>query len=288
MLTDRSRFIPPALQALAIGRGRLTRSAVWAGLLALAAGAVPGVAGAQGFSAYVSPPRIVAQVAPGKSLRQIVEIQHVGQQRGGYRLYTNDWDLGPDQAVTFTDALSPQSCRPWVAIERHELSLAAGARYRFRFEVTPPAEAPAGECRFALMVEGQDPARVQGALSFPVGARIAVIVYVTVGDAAPVLTVEGQQVATVQGQRVPVLQVRNAGNAHGRLEGVLVGTDAEGQRVELAAADVPILPGRSREIALTPVVEPGQPQPTLRYPLQVKGTLEWGRQSLAVDARFHP
>jgi len=250
--------------------------------------AMPAAAQAQGFAAYISPPRIVAQVNPGQSLRQVIEIQHVGRQRGSYRFYTNDWHLQADQSVVFTDELAPQSCRPWVAIERHELSLEPGARYRYRVEVTPPADTPPLECRFALMVEGLEGARVQGAFNFPVGGRIAVIVYLAVGDAAPALTLESTAVATLNGQPTAVLSVRNSGNAHGRLEGFLSATDANGQRLELAPADLPILPGQTRQIALSPVVEAGQPVPVPRFPLQVKGALEWGSHTLTLDTRFAP
>lgn len=243
---------------------------------------------AQGFSAFVSPPRIVAQVAPGQALRQVIEIQHVGAQKGLYRLYTNDWSLRPDHAVDFQEALAADSCRPWVAIERRELTIDPGARYRYRFEVTPPAGTPARECRFALMVEGMEPARVQGAVSFPVGGRIGVIVYVAVGDAAAALALAGQRVEPVNGRPTPILEIANRGNAHGRLEGYVNGTDADGKTLELAPADLPILPGETRRIALAPVVEPGQTAPTIRYPLVVKGSLEWGTQRLPLDATFNP
>jgi hypothetical protein len=246
------------------------------------------VAQAQGFAAYVSPPRVVEQATSGQPLRQVVEIQHVGRQKGHYRVYTNDWLLRPDQSVVFSDELASDSCRPWVAIERRELTLEPGARYRYRFEVTPPAGTSARECRFALMVEGVEAARVQGAVNFPVGGRIGVIVYVAVGGAAPVLALAGTRVSGVNGKPAPVLMVRNSGTAHGRLEGFVTAVDADGKRIELAPADLPILPGETRLVALMPVLEAGQPAPEMRYPLQVKGTLEWGKSKLTLDASFAP
>lgn len=268
-------------------RTSLRRSTLPALLAALACGQQPALA--QGFAAYVSPPRIVAQVQPGQTLRDIIEIQHVGRIRGSYRIYTNDWDLQGDQSVRFTDDLLPDSCRPWVAVERRELSLDPNARYRYRFEVTPPADTPVRECRFALMVEGLDPTQVRGSLNFPVGGRIAVIVYLSVGAAAPALVLQSASVATLNGQPTPVLNIRNEGTAHGRLDGVVTATDADGNSVELVPADAPILPGQTRSITLSVAVEPGQtPPPPLRFPLQVKGTLEWGREALKLDHRFAP
>lgn len=247
----------------------------------------PGVA-AQGFAAYVSPPRIVAQAPAGQTLRQVIEVQHVGLQRGGYRFYTTDWTLQSDQSVVFDTELAVDSCRPWVAIERHEVALDPGARHRFRFEVSPPAGTPARECRFALMVEGVDPARVQGAVNFPVGGRIGVIVYVAVGDAAPRLSLAGARVESVNGRPTAVLLVHNRGTAHGRLDGFVTATDAQGRRFELAPADLPILPGDIRTVPLNPVAEPGQKAIDPSFPLQVTGTLEWGRNRLPLDLRFTP
>jgi len=243
---------------------------------------------AQGFAAFISPPRFEVQVKPGQRLREVMEIQHVGTQRGSYRIYTNDWTFSPDNSVSFSDELAPDSCRPWVAIERRELSLDPGARYRYRFEISPPADTPPRECRFAIMVEGLDPAKVQGDVSFPVGGRIGVIVYAAVGGAKPALSLTSVRVETVQGQPTAVLEVHNGGNAHGRLQGFVNGTDADGTRHEMAPADLPILPGETRRIALAPVVEEGRPTLQPRFPLTVKGSLEWGPNRLPLDMTLTP
>lgn len=258
----------------------------WA--LALGLLSAPLLAHAQGFAAYITPPRFEVQATPGQSLRQVLEIQHAGQQKGNYRIYTSDWTLNADNSVTFSDALAADSCRPWVAIERRELVIEPGGRYRYRFEITPPPGTPARECRFALMVEGLEPALVQGSLNFPVGGRIGVIVYAAIGDAAPQLEIAGTRVVTVEGKPTAVVDVRNRGNAHGRLEGFVNGTDTTGARFEMAPSDLPILPGETRAVALNAVVEDGKPAPELRFPLVIKGKLEWGRNSVQLDTRFAP
>lgn len=258
------------------------------GLCAVAAlGATP-LAQAQGFAAYITPPRFEVSVASGATLRQVLEIQHVGQQKGSYRITTNDWVLMPDNSVTFSEELAADSCRSWVAIERRELTIEPGARYRYRFEITPPPGTPPRECRFALMVEGLDTARVQGAFNFPVGGRIGVIVYAAIGDAAPQLEIAATRVATVNGKPTAVVEVRNRGNAHGRLEGFVNGTDASGTRFEMSPADLPILPGETRSIVIGPVVDEGKPAPDIRFPLVIKGNLEWGKNRLPLDASFAP
>lgn len=249
---------------------------------------LPGLVSAQGFAAFISPPRFELRASAGEPLRQVIEIQHVGRTPGSYRLYTNDWTLEADNQVTFSNELAPDSCRPWVAIERRELTLQPGARYRYRFEITPPPGTPPRECRFAIMVEGLDPAQVQGAVSFPVGGRIGVIVYAAIGDVAPALSIIGTETAQVSGQPVAMVRVRNDGNATGRLEGFVDVTDAGGQRAEMSPADLPILPGETRRIALAAVAADGKAPPTLRFPLTVKGQLESGKAKLPLDTSFAP
>lgn len=243
---------------------------------------------AQGFAAFISPPRFEVKAAAGQPLRQVLEIQHVGRNPGNYRVYTNDWTLEADNQVTFSSELAPNSCRPWVAIERRELTLQPGARYRYRFEITPPADTPPRECRFAIMVEGLDAAQVEGAVKFPVSGRIGVIVYAAIGDVAPALSITGTETMQINGQPTAVVRVRNGGSATGRLEGFLDATDANGQRAEVSPADLPILPGETRRIGLAAVATNAKTTPTLRFPIHVKGQLESGTSKLPLDASFAP
>ncbi len=263
---------------------RIVRLAIAFAMLAGGAGSVL----AQGLAAYVSPARFEVTGKAGETRRHVLDIQHVGRLTGRYRIYTNDWEFRKDYALQFSDALVPGSCRTWVALERRELSLAPNAKYRFRFEITPPPGTPPRECRFAIMVDSAQTATVeQGGFSFPVGGRLGVIVYVAVGDVAPKLEVAGTRVEAGPEGRVPVLEVRNTGNAHGRLEGFLTGKDASGREFEVAPEDSPILPGMARSIALRQIQEGAKP-PEIKYPLTVKGTLEWGKNRESVDLRFAP
>lgn len=244
---------------------------------------------AQGYGAYITPPRFEIDVKPGERSRQVVEIQHVGRQEGGYRFYTNDWALLPDNSVNFSDELAPGSCRPWVAIERKGIALKPGDKYRYRFEIAPPADTPPTECRFALMVEGTDPAQVNGPIALGVGGRIAVIVYARVGGAAPKLVLQSAETQQVNGAPLATLKVRNEGNAHGRLGGYLSAKDANGQSFEMVATDLPILPGDTRVIGLRPVSnEEGKAAPKVAFPLTVSGELEWDGGKLPVNQTFKP
>ena len=231
---------------------------------------------AQEFAAVVSPPRFEISVTPGERSRQVVEITNVAAQPSKYTLRTADWALAPDGGVSFSDELVPGSCRPWVAIERHEVVVPAGGRIRFRFEVEPPADAPAGECRFALLIEGDEQTvRTEGGLNVPVSGRIAVIVYAGIRGGAPDLQVVGTGIVEVNGQAVPVLNVKNTGNAHGRLAGFLTGTDAKGRSLEFAPSTIPILPGESRAVTLT-ASDGTSEVADVEFPITITGVLEWG------------
>jgi len=246
----------------------------------------PAAATAQSFSVLVSPPRFEAAAKAGETYRNVIEITNVSGQSGHYTLHTADWTLGADGSAQFSDALAPGSCRPWVGIEAPEITVAANAKRRYRFEVAVPADAPVGECRFAILLDG-DPTAASGSVPVPVAGRIGIIVYLTIGGAAPKLEVVDSLTGQIGGQRLPVLRVRNSGNAHGRLEGLIDGTDAAGKRYSFAPTTLPILPGETRDIALTPEADNDKSAvPQVGYPLVLKGGLDVGAQRLDIDAHI--
>jgi fimbrial chaperone protein len=241
---------------------------------------------AQGFAAMVSPPRFELAAKPGKTFRSVIEVSNRSSAPARFLMHTADWSLGADFSVSFHDDLQEGSCRPWVALERPEVVVPGGGTLRYRFEVTVPANAPAGECRFAVMIEGDQPsiARSNG-LNVPVTGRIGVIVYLAVGDGAPDLEVLGPKIATLNGQRIPTLRVLNEGSAHGRMSGYLTGTDAKGISYDFTPSDFPILPHEEREVFLTPSTSTND-HPTLTFPVTVKGTLEWGEHRTELNQLF--
>lgn len=255
-------------------------------LFAFFTAAFPAAAQAQGFAALVSPPRFELTSQPGKTVRSVIEVSNRSTAPARYLMHTADWTFSPDFNVNFQDDLQAGSCRPWVAIERPEIVVPGGATLRYRFEVTVPADAPAGECRFAVMIEGAEPsmARSNG-LDMPVTGRIGVIVYLIVSDGEPVLEVFGPKVATLNGRQIPALRVHNSGTAHGRMTGFLTGTDAKGIKYDFTPADFPILPHEEREVFLTPSTATDD-HPTLTFPVTVKGTLEWGQRKTELDQKF--
>lgn len=261
-------------------------------LLAVLAGLALAVASlaamAQGFSVLVSPPRFELHAQPGETLREVVELDNIANQAAPLKIASADWTFDANAAIQYQDTLAAGSCRPWLAIEAHDLTLAAKGKHRYRFQISVPADAPAGECRLALMFEGV-PVDVKGSVPIPVSGRIAVIVYVVVGNAAPKLALLSERVEDHQGTRLPVLTIRNDGNAHGRLGGFVDAKDGNGHRLALQPESLPILPGETRRIALLPVADdPDGAPPPLQWPLVVHGTLDAGAQQLQLDERFAP
>jgi hypothetical protein len=255
-------------------------------VLLLGAAALSAPVHAQGFAALVSPPRFELAAQPGKTVRSVIEISNRSTAPSRYLMRTADWNFSADFSVNFRDDLQPDSCRPWVAIERPEVVVPGGATLRYRFEVTVPADAAPGECRFAVMIEGAEPsiARSNG-LDMPVTGRIGVIVYLTVGGGEPLLEVLGPKIATLNGRQLPTLRVHNSGTAHGRVTGFLKGTDAKGISYDFTPSDFPILPHEEREVFLTPST-PTDDHPTLTFPVTVKGQLEWGKQRTELNQLF--
>lgn len=248
------------------------------------------------FAASVSPPRFEFDAPAGELSRRTIEIVHAGATSGSYRFATSDWRLTANGQAEFLEPLQPDSCRPWVALERRTATIAPGARLRFRFEITPPADTLARECRFAIMVESAEQMTSAGSLQFPMNGRIAVIVYARIGGAAPQLTIEQTLIARIDGQDVPALRVRNSGNATGRFAGFASARDADGERIDLAPQTVPVLPGMVRVLSLMPLPpldKPNAAAPVIaRWPLRVQGTLEVDGSAplvkLPLDAVFAP
>lgn len=252
-------------------------------LLALALAAIP--AHAQ-FSAFVLPARFELRGAPGAKLAEVLEIGNDEPAPADYRIRTADWSLRPDGGVDFrTDTLDPDSCRPWVRLERYTLKLSSKAKRRYRFEVHIPPDAKDGLCRFAVVIEPGESALVApvGAIQLPVQGRIGIIVYVRVGDVKPKLSLERLAVASVNGRDTPVAYFRNEGNAHGRPEGVLSGTDATGKSFDFTVAPLPVLPGELRAIPIWPQDDPDGKPPRVSWPVRIKGSVEWEGGRQAVD-----
>lgn len=267
--------------------------------LALILSATP--ASAEDFALSVSPPRFELKADAGQTVRAVAELSNASGLAAQLNFATAEWELTPEGGVKLNQDLKPGSCRPWVAIERRQATLQPKGQMRYRFEVSPPADSPPTECRFAIVVSGAE-ARVSPGenVSFPITGQIAIIVYVMVGDVAPKLQIVKADVQDINGTKTPVLQIHNSGTAHGRLSAFLSGTDAAGRKREFSPATLPILPGETRTIALNidsqgdAIETQGQaagqePKPeAIVYPLKIGGTMNDSVNSFSFEGVFEP
>jgi fimbrial chaperone protein len=244
--------------------------------LLLLAGLQSSLASAQ-FAAYVIPARFELTSRPGNIVKEVLEIGNDDIRGADYSVKTADWILKDDAGVDFnTEALAPDSCRPWVRLERLNVRVPGKGKRRYRFEVHVPADAKPGLCRFAVMLEATDasvPAQI-GNIQLPILGRIGVIVYLRIGDAKPALNLEGIETRMVNGRVTPVALFRNTGNAHARPEGILSGIDAKGSSLDFSVSPLPVLPGELRAIPLWVQGEAAKVG-TLNFPLKLSGVLEW-------------
>ena len=241
-----------------------------------------GAAGVQAaFEIAVTPTRFEISGKSASRLGQSIEITNVGRTATELSLRTLDWALSAEGSVSYYDELRPNSCRPWVTLERRTIKVGAGVKVPFRFQIDVPADAPRTECRFMLAIEGGG-----ASLSLPVNGRIAIAVYVGINGAEPKMELTQISVKNINGKRTPMVTITNSGDAHGRLDGSLDAVDAKGLEFELAPEGTPILPGQTRSLPMSPKTEPNQPPPTITFPVKVKGTLDWERGSFRVNAEI--
>jgi len=256
------------------------------GLFLLAANTVL----ANGFSVLVSPPRFELTGQPGEVLRNYVEISNPNNRAISLDLRTADWDMTANGATTFyPPELQPGSCRPWARIERHQIRMPAQATKRYRFQIDIPADAPASECRLALLLEAPPEDAViarADTLSIPVQGRLAVIMYIAVGGARPELVLQEIILEEINGQPSPVAVVHNRGNAHARTAGFVDATDADGRKLEFAVASLPILAGQTRRVPLRRAETEGSDAEPFALPLEMQGAIEWETGRQAVRARI--
>lgn len=245
------------------------------------------------FEVAISPSRFELQGRNTQRIGQTLEIQNIGNEATELSVRTIDWSYSEQGNVSYFDDLQPNSCRPWVTLERRTLKIAARTKVSFRFQIDIPLDAKRTECRFMLAVEGIEPAHraiIEGGganLSLPVSGRIAVAVYVAVNAAQPKLEVKQVGMQDIRGVRTPVITVSNNGDAHGRLEGAVEAVDAKGVAFELAPEGTPILPGQTRTLTLSsrlPGLSNTAHQPVL--PIKAKGTLDWELGGFKIEAEL--
>ncbi len=248
---------------------------------------------AGGFSGGVTPSRFEIDAKAGDKVARSFAFYNMGKRPQQYHVRTFEWAYSAAGKISFQEELVPDSCRPWVRLERHKMNVLPSAQRprKFRFEIHVPEDTESQECRFAIMIEslGEPHNTIvgNGAIALPTTGRLAVIVYLAIGDARPILKLGDVKVADVDGKTLPVIKVTNSGNAHGRLDGVLRGVDADDNKLELTMATSPIMPGQMRILSLMPGESYQKKHDTLLYPLRLNGKIYSGEKVFSVDSTIH-
>lgn len=259
-------------------------------LAALAGASAP--AGAAGFEVAISPSRFEVTGKAGQRIGQSVNIFNLGTSPTMVAMRTLDWSYSAEGQVTYHEELLPNSCRPWVTLERRTMRVPQQGRSSFRFQIDVPPDTPRIECRFMLAVEGAEPAyqaQMQSgsaSLNLPVSGRIAIAVYVMIGGAEPKLEINQLGVKEINGKPTPVLTVTNKGDAHGRLEGGLQSVDAKGLKFDLIPEGTPIMAGQTRTLPFSPRIEGDPKVPEFTLPIKAQGQLDWDLGSFKVEVEF--
>ena len=236
------------------------------------------------FAGGVTPSRFELRAAAGDVVRQTLKIYNLGARPQQFNVRTVDWRYTEAGQISFQNELAPDSCREWVRLERRRINVVPDPQRprNFRFEMHIPDAQPDRECRFAIMVEslaaGFEASFGDGALSLPISGRIAVIVYLGVGDVAPELQIGEIVLLDAEDGALPAVAVRNLGSAHGRVDAELDAIASDGKRTRLSIATSPILPGQTRYLKLTP-----ETRAPLNLPARVRGRIYTDREAFEVD-----
>jgi hypothetical protein len=249
-------------------RHLLTAAAAIPSAIALFVTSLGGVAGpalATGPSFSLAPVRLEVSPTPGRPYTEALEITNESRESAHLKVYTEDWRLERDGAVTFGRAGSgPRSASTWIRLNPTEFDLPPQATVDVRFTVTVSKGTPAGGYRAAIVVEqvprpspGQKPVR-----EVALRARIASVLYVKVGDPIPVAALTGVRYRReTNGLRSLVVSVENSGGVHFRTAGRITLSDSRSGKVlhRVDIPDVPLLPesGRDVRVELPAAVKPG-------------------------------
>lgn len=243
------------------------------------------------FAVRISPPNFELKGKPGDVLREVITIENADTAPGIYQVRTADWELNKQGGVVIHPQDKPliaSSCRPWTRIERRTFKLLPKRVKRYRFEVHIPGDAQDGESRFAVVISPAPEtidAMKFGNFNVPVAGAIAVVVYVTVGNAKPELEFEGIVKKKSNGKISLIVNLHNWGKAHARPSGSVIAKDADGRKAELLLSPFPILPGETRGIRLFADKEISGIEniEELAFPIYLKGLIEWDGGTYKVD-----
>ena len=240
-----------------------------------------------GFSLSISPVRWESSGRPGETVRNVVKLRSGAGAMQNVKVTVSDWTLTEDGAPVYDKAgRMAESAAAWVRLEPEQLSVYPRQEKIVRVSVEIPSTVSPGSYRAALLFEppGVEQKGVEGAANVFIRGRLALPIYVTVGDARP----EGEILETawheVPGKGATLaLKIRNGGNAHLRMSGFFSGTSRSKSTFEGIVSEVPILPDQTRWV---PMEFQGEtPTPGADLDLTIHVDLGRGERELKVNVQ---
>jgi hypothetical protein len=146
-----------------------------------------------------------------------------------------------------------ESAVSWIRVHPEELSIYPRQRKTVRVSIQIPDETPSAGYRAAVFFEpGESGGKAKhGSAGVFLRGRVALPIYVTVGDARPHAEIlEAAWKATQEATPALALRVHNKGNAHLRMKGIFSAYTSSEKRLEGIVSSVPVLPGQTRWIPL--------------------------------------
>jgi hypothetical protein len=215
---------------------------------------LPGQARA-GFSLGISPVRWEASGKPGETVRNVVKLRSGAAAKQDVKVTVCDWTLTEDGAPVFDQPGSmAASAAAWVRLEPDALSVYPRQEKMVRVSIAIPSTISPGSYRAALLFEapGADQKNgEEGAANVFIRGRLALPIYITVGDARPDGEILGIAWHDIPGRGLTLaLRVRNGGNAHLRTGGFFSARSQSKSTFEGIVAEVPILPGQTRWVPM--------------------------------------
>lgn len=207
-----------------------------------------------GFSLGISPVRWEAEGRPGDTLRNVVTLNSGTRAIQKVVISAGYWTLNEAGVPVFDrpDTM-PDSAASWVRFHPQEVTVYPRQRKTVRISIRIPEETPSGSYLVALFFQppAEEQAGESGAATVFIRGRLALPIYVRVGDARPDGKILEAAWKTLDGKgQLPALKVNNQGNAHLRMNGFFSAHSSAGAKFEGIVPGLPLLPGQSRWIPL--------------------------------------
>jgi P pilus assembly chaperone PapD len=225
-------------------------------------------------SVEVSPLRVELQATPGSTTTQAITLNNAGTEPIRVRARLSDWDLSRDGSPQFEGV--PEggqfSATGWLRVAPPEQVLEPAKDTLVRFSLTVPADTSAAGYRAGILFEflpvGGDPSGRGREVQFR--SRIATLIYVNVGQPPIAVELTDLRIRPSPDETQVIAVLNNTSLRNVRTKGMLTVYDATGKPVaEVPVPDVPLLPEREREVAIT-AFEASKPLPGGDYRVEVR------------------